>query len=265
MSGTFLMRTTVVAALVVICISYAARRVAAKTPVPAATTDDPLAQKPGKQTAVFAGGCFWGTQSVFERVKGVVGTTVGYAGGSAQTATYDQVTTETTGHAESVQVVYDPSKITYGQLLRIFFSVAHDPTQLNRQGPDVGTSYRSAIFYSERRTAPDQPGLHCAARRRACLSQPHRDRGDAAEGLLRRRKLPSALRRQQSQQSIHSCLRPPQDRGRSKRSSPSCLWTTKASDIRFGLAQLHKPQRRRVHASAVWLPNAMSLSAQHLS
>jgi len=84
---------------------------------------------------------------VFERVKGVIDTTVGYAGGSQNTATYDQVGSETTGHAESVKVVYDPSKITYGQLLRIFFSVAHDPTQLNRQGPDVGTSYRSAIFY----------------------------------------------------------------------------------------------------------------------
>ena len=81
-------------------------------------------------------------------MKGVVDTTVGYSGGSATTATYDQVTTETTGHAESVRVVYDPSKITYGQLLRIFFSVAHDPTQLNRQGPDVGTSYRSVIFYA---------------------------------------------------------------------------------------------------------------------
>jgi len=121
---------------------------ATKTPVPPAATDAALAQTPGKQTAVFAGGCFWGTQSVFERVKGVLATTAGYAGGSADTATYDQVTTETTGHAESVKVVYDPSKITYGQLLRVFFSVAHDPTQLNRQGPDVGTSYRSAIFYS---------------------------------------------------------------------------------------------------------------------
>jgi peptide-methionine (S)-S-oxide reductase len=117
-------------------------------PLPAPTTDTTLAKASGKQTAVFAGGCFWGTQAVFERVKGVVKTTTGYSGGAAATATYDQVTTETTGHAESVQVVYDPSKITYGQLLRIFFSVAHDPTELNRQGPDVGTSYRSAIFYS---------------------------------------------------------------------------------------------------------------------
>jgi len=117
-----------------------------KNPVPAAATDDSLATSSSQQKAVFAGGCFWGTQSVFERVKGVVATTAGYAGGSAQTATYDQVTTETTGHAESVEVVYDPSKITYGQLLRVFFSVAHDPTQLNRQGNDEGTSYRSAIF-----------------------------------------------------------------------------------------------------------------------
>ena len=121
---------------------------ATRLPVPPAEQDAALAQTPGKATAVFAGGCFWGTQSVFERVKGVVATTAGYAGGNANTATYSQVTTETTGHAESVKVVYDPSKITYGQLLRVFFSVAHDPTQLNRQGPDVGTSYRSAIFYS---------------------------------------------------------------------------------------------------------------------
>jgi peptide-methionine (S)-S-oxide reductase len=120
---------------------------AAAPKVPPATTDVPLAAKPGEQKAVFAGGCFWGTQAVFERIKGVLKTTVGYAGGSAATATYAQVTTETTGHAESVEVVYDPSKITYGQLLRVFFSVAHDPTELNRQGPDVGTSYRSAIFY----------------------------------------------------------------------------------------------------------------------
>jgi peptide-methionine (S)-S-oxide reductase len=115
---------------------------------PPPAVDEPLAKVPTLEGAVFAGGCFWGTQAVFERVKGVTATTVGYAGGSAATATYDQVTTETTGHAESVHVVYDASKITYGQLLRIFFSVAHDPTQKDRQGPDVGTSYRSAIFYA---------------------------------------------------------------------------------------------------------------------
>jgi peptide-methionine (S)-S-oxide reductase len=129
-----------------ICSSIAA---APNPPIPAAKDDASLAATPGKQTAVFAGGCFWGTQAVFERVKGVLDTAVGYSGGNATTATYDQVITETTGHAESVKVIYDPSQITYGRLLRIFFSVAHDPTQLNRQGPDVGTSYRSAIFYSD--------------------------------------------------------------------------------------------------------------------
>ncbi len=110
------------------------------------------------EKAVFAGGCFWGTQSVFERVRGVVDTEAGYSGGSASTATYGQVTTETTGHAESVKVVYDPSKITYGRLLQVFFSVAHDPTELNRQGPDIGTSYRSAIFYA----TPEQRTLSTA-------------------------------------------------------------------------------------------------------
>jgi len=109
--------------------------------------DVPLAKAPGKQTAVFAGGCFWGVQAVFQRLKGVTATAAGYAGGTAETATYQQVVTETTGHAESVEVIYDPSVITYGQLLRVYFSVAHDPTQLNRQGPDVGISYRSEIFY----------------------------------------------------------------------------------------------------------------------
>jgi peptide-methionine (S)-S-oxide reductase len=119
-----------------------------RQPIPPPQVDAPLVTAAGKETAVFAGGCFWGTQAVLERVKGVIKTTTGYAGGAAATATYEQVVTETTGHAESVEVVYDPSRITYGQLLRIFFSVAHDPTELNRQGPDVGTSYRSAIFYT---------------------------------------------------------------------------------------------------------------------
>jgi peptide-methionine (S)-S-oxide reductase len=122
-------------------------------PIPPPASDVALSKMPGKETAVFAGGCFWGVQSVFQRVKGVLATTAGYAGGEAKTATYKQVVTETTGHAESVQVIYDPSRITYGQLLRIYFSVAHDPTQLNRQGPDVGTSYRSAIFYSNEEQA----------------------------------------------------------------------------------------------------------------
>jgi len=150
MTHSAINRSALFASLVsfVLCIGCMAATNTPNATVPAATTDAPLATTPGKATAVFAGGCFWGTQSVFERVKGVIDTKAGYAGGSASTATYDQVTQENTGHAESVEVIYDPSKITYGQLLRIFFSVAHDPTQLNRQGPDVGSSYRSAIFYT---------------------------------------------------------------------------------------------------------------------
>jgi peptide-methionine (S)-S-oxide reductase len=146
-SGKFVLRNALSSLLLAFLVCSGCKA-APKTPVPLPTVDAQLAAKAGKQTAVFAGGCFWGTQSVFQRVKGVVATTAGYAGGTANTATYDQVTTETTGHAESVKVVYDPSKITYGKLLQIFFSVAHDPTQLNRQGPDVGTSYRSAIFFA---------------------------------------------------------------------------------------------------------------------
>ncbi len=137
-----------VAAFGLAAVLAVSAQAASKLPVPPAKVDEPLAASAGQQTAVFAGGCFWGVQAVFERVKGVVKTTAGYAGGTAATATYDQVVTEKTGHAESVEVVFDPSRITYGQLLRVFFSAAHDPTELNRQGPDVGTSYRSAIFYT---------------------------------------------------------------------------------------------------------------------
>jgi peptide-methionine (S)-S-oxide reductase len=116
-------------------------------PVPAAAVDAARAATPGRQTAVVAGGCFWGIQAVFQHVKGVISATSGYAGGSAKTAEYEVVSTGETGHAESVQIAYDPSQITYGELLRVFFSVAHDPTELNRQGPDEGTQYRSVIFY----------------------------------------------------------------------------------------------------------------------
>ena len=101
----------------------------------------------GEETAVFAGGCFWGVQAVSQRVKGVQRAVSGYAGGSASSARYEVVSGGTTGHAESVQLTYDPAQIPYAQLLKVFFSVAHDPTQLNRQGPDVGAQYRSAIFY----------------------------------------------------------------------------------------------------------------------
>lgn len=116
--------------------------------VPNAVLDAPIAATKGEQTAVLAGGCFWGIQAVFQHVKGVITATSGYSGGPAKAAEYELVSTGETGHAESVKITYDPSQITYGQLLRVFFSVAHDPTQLNRQGPDTGSQYRSAIFYN---------------------------------------------------------------------------------------------------------------------
>src|SRR5262249_30769265 len=107
------------------------------------------------ETVVLAGGCFWGVQGVFQRVRGVTQAVSGYAGGAAASAHYELVSRGTTGHAESVQVTYDPARVSYAQLLQIFFTVAHDPTQLNRQGPDVGTQYRSAIFYA---SAPQKTG-----------------------------------------------------------------------------------------------------------
>jgi peptide-methionine (S)-S-oxide reductase len=120
----------------------------AATPLPDPKVDVPVSMAKSTQTAVFAGGCFWGVEAVFEHVNGVTAAVSGYAGGSADTAKYELVSSGTTGHAESVRVSYDPARITYGQLLKVFFAVAHDPTQLNRQGPDTGTQYRSAIFFA---------------------------------------------------------------------------------------------------------------------
>jgi peptide-methionine (S)-S-oxide reductase len=117
-------------------------------PIPAPTLDAKRTPAAAQQTTVVAGGCFWGIQAVFQHIKGVISATSGYSGGSAKTAEYEVVSTGRTGHAESVQIVFDPSQLTYGELLRVFFSVAHDPTQLNRQGPDEGAQYRSVIFYT---------------------------------------------------------------------------------------------------------------------
>jgi peptide-methionine (S)-S-oxide reductase len=119
-----------------------------KIPFPAPAVDTPLAAAKTQETAVFAGGCFWGVQAVFEHLKGVSSVTSGYAGGYVKSPSYESVSMGVTGHAETVSIVYDPSKLTYGQLLMVFFSVAHDPTQWNRQGPDSGSQYRSAIFYT---------------------------------------------------------------------------------------------------------------------
>src|ERR1700726_3468837 len=120
----------------------------ASAAVPAPVVDEVRAAAAGKQTAVVAGGCFWGIQAVFQHVKGVRTATSGYSGGSVKNPDYETVSSGRTGHAESVEIVYDPSQVTYGELLRVFFSVAHDPTELNRQGPDEGTQYRSVIFFS---------------------------------------------------------------------------------------------------------------------
>jgi peptide-methionine (S)-S-oxide reductase len=116
------------------------------TVVPAPALDEPAAAPGASETAVLAGGCFWGVQGVFQHLKGVKQVLSGYAGGSKDTAEYETVSTGRTGHAESVQITFDPREVSYGRILQIYFSVAHDPTQLNRQGPDSGTQYRSAIF-----------------------------------------------------------------------------------------------------------------------
>jgi len=142
-------------AIIVLVVGWTAlRSLGARPPappnaaMPKPTVDAPLASAKSQQTAVFAGGCFWGVQGVFEHVKGVTSATAGYSGGFVKSPSYETVSLGVTGHAESVSVVYDPAQISYGQLLMVYFSVVHDPTQLDRQGPDSGAQYRSSIFYT---------------------------------------------------------------------------------------------------------------------
>jgi peptide-methionine (S)-S-oxide reductase len=144
-SRSILLSAVVVALVLAGVMRLRARERAMSIPSP--TVDSSLATTKSQESVVIAGGCFWGIQAVFQHVKGVISATSGYSGGSAKNAEYELVSTGDTGHAESVKIVYDPSQITYGQLLKVFFSVAHDPTELNRQGPDTGTQYRSVIFY----------------------------------------------------------------------------------------------------------------------
>ncbi|MBS0470626.1 MAG: peptide-methionine (S)-S-oxide reductase MsrA [Proteobacteria bacterium] len=138
----------VTAAVAAICSVSSACADAVDKPIPAAKLDVPKAGAPASETAVLAGGCFWGMQGVFEHVKGVTKVVAGYSGGAKETAHYEMVGTETTGHAESVQITFDPRVVSFGEILRVYFSVAHDPTELNYQGPDHGPSYRSEIFYA---------------------------------------------------------------------------------------------------------------------
>jgi peptide-methionine (S)-S-oxide reductase len=136
-----------VAMMLTVLAGTLACRAGSGVAVPSAAVDEAKATAKGKETAVVAGGCFWGIQAVFQHVKGVRSATSGYSGGTVKNPGYEAVSSGETGHAESVQIVYDPLQVTYGELLRVFFSVALDPTQLNRQGPDTGTQYRSVIFY----------------------------------------------------------------------------------------------------------------------
>ena len=146
---SFISMRVLAIAMVVVAIAAACNAGSeASVAVPAAAVDEVKSPDKGKATAVVAGGCFWGIQAVFQHVKGVHSATSGYAGGTVKNPSYETVSSGRTGHAESVKIVYDPSKVTYGELLRVFFSVALDPTELNRQGPDEGTQYRSVIFYA---------------------------------------------------------------------------------------------------------------------
>jgi peptide-methionine (S)-S-oxide reductase len=147
------MRFLALGAALCLLVGFAAFNSRAKSPrtntaFPKPAVDQPVATAKGKEVAVISGGCFWGIQAVYEHTKGVISATSGYAGGTADTAQYETVSSGRTDHAESVKIVFDPSEITYGQILMIFFSVAHNPTELNKQGPDWGTQYRSSVFYA---------------------------------------------------------------------------------------------------------------------
>jgi peptide-methionine (S)-S-oxide reductase len=149
LSQRFLLQPVVsIIVMIALCVTSVGGAAEVAVVIPAPVVDQPKSAG-ALQTAVLAGGCFWGVQGVFQHVKGVRKVLSGYAGGDKATAQYGKVSSGSTGHAESVQITFDPAQVTYGKLLQIYFSVAHDPTQLNRQGPDVGTQYRSAIFYSD--------------------------------------------------------------------------------------------------------------------
>ena len=193
----------------VVAMRSASQEAARVIPPPAA---DASASQATSEVAVFAGGCFWGVQGVFQHLKGVTGAVSGYAGGAKHTAHYEVIGQGTTGHAESVRVTFDPRQITYGRLLQVFFSVAHDPTQLNRQGPDFGTQYRSAIFPTnadQARVAKAYIDQLNAARAFDKPSSPDRDEPP----VLRGGGLSPGFPHPPSDPSLHRRQRPPEDRG----------------------------------------------------
>ena len=180
--------------------------------IPAPAMDEPAGS--GMETAIFAGGCFWGVQGVFQHITGVESAIAGYAGGHLANPTYQDVTTETTGHAEAVQVTFDPKQVSYGKLLQVFFSVVHNPTELNRQGNDVGTSYRSALFTMNDEQAKVAKAY--IAQLDACQDVPGQDRhrGDALHQLLPGRGLPSGRHDHDlDQPRLHHQSRPAEDPG----------------------------------------------------
>jgi peptide-methionine (S)-S-oxide reductase len=162
--------------------------------IPPPALDEPANPTATSEVAVLAGGCFWGVQGVFQHVDGVTSAVSGYAGGAVNTAHYEMVGTNTTGHAESVQITFDPSRISYGHILQIYFSVAHDPTELNRQGPDVGTQYRSAIFPTNREQA-HRRSLYCPTQSGARVRSSDRHEDRTRPGFLPCRGLSSGLPR----------------------------------------------------------------------
>ena len=174
--------------------TFARADAAAAAAFPAPALDDPIVPEPGRDTIVVAGGCFWGVQAVFQHTKGVLRATSGYAGGAAKNPSYELVSTGSTGHAESVEVVFDPAKVSLGQLLQVFFSVAHDPTELNRQGPDEGTQYRSLILVGRER----QTSIARAYIEQLDGAKVYRHRivtdDRTASRVLSRRELPPGLR-----------------------------------------------------------------------
>ena len=199
-------------AIVVLTAAYSVPTIAQEKAVviPPAAADTVQGQT-SSEVAVLAGGCFWGVQGVYQHVKGVTGAVSGYAGGQKDTAQYQTVGRGGTGHAESVQITFDPRQISYGRVLQIFFSVVHDPTQLNRQGPDIGPQYRSGDFPRQLRTREDRTCVHRSVEPGTGLQSRHRHENRSGSALLQRGGLSPGLSREESAVAIHHLQRSTED------------------------------------------------------